>query len=256
MVGSVLLARLGRQAARVSLGQWLPLRRRLPDRRTIAITFDDGPSTTTPETLAVLAAHRATASFFLCGRRVEARPDLVEAIARAGHGVYPHAYSHAPIGPMAAEQVLDEMIRTEALLACVRSTPSPYLVRLPYGSGHDSLRIHRLLRLWRDDVEIVHWDHSFHDWLLADMCVTMAHLEARCATAVEEALARPEFGGSILLMHEDPIDCAAPLAARIAPVLLQALLTRARQEALVPVALDPGRTAHGVSRFVRPRVVF
>jgi peptidoglycan-N-acetylglucosamine deacetylase len=250
------LARLRRQAARVSLGHWLPLRRRLPDPETIAVTFDDGPSTTTLETLAVLKAHRAVASFFLCGRRAEERPDLVEAIARAGHGIYPHAYSHERVGDMRAEQVLDEMIRTEALLARVRPAPSPYLIRLPYGSGHDSVRIHRLLRSWRKDVEIAHWDYSFHDWTLGEGCMTIAQLEDRCVAAVEAALARPRVGGSILLLHEDPIDCTAPFNADVAPVLLDALLRRAADVGLVPVRLDPAPTARALSRFVRPRVVF
>jgi peptidoglycan-N-acetylglucosamine deacetylase len=256
VVRPVMLARLGRQAARISLGQWLPLRRRLPDRGSVAITFDDGPSTTTMETLAVLARHGAVASFFLCGRRAEQYPQLVEAIARRGHGVYPHAYSHAHVGDMVAEEALEEMIRTEALLARVRPTPSPYLLRLPYGSGHDSLRIHRLLRSWRNDVEIVHWDYSFRDWTLAEGCADLAELRSRSEAAVEQAVCRPGFGGSILLLHEDPIDCVEPFTPDIAPILLDALLRRCAQAGLVPVLLDPTATVHTISRFVRPRVVF
>lgn len=248
--------RLLRQAARVSRGEWLPLRRRLASRRTVAITIDDGPSVATPEILSILADHQAVASFFISGRRAELWPELVRAIVDGGHGVYSHAFSHSRLADMDGPAVIEEMARTEALLERVRTPLSPYLVRLPYGSGHDSLKVHRLLRAWRPDVEIVHWDYSFHDWTLADGCTTVAEVEARCEAAVDTAFATPSLGGAILLMHEDPIDCAAPLAAAIAPALLRALLPRAIQGGLSPVGLDQPPASQLISRFVRPRVVF
>jgi peptidoglycan/xylan/chitin deacetylase (PgdA/CDA1 family) len=56
-----------------------------------ALTFDDGPSPeTTPGLLEVLARHRAHATFFLIGERVQAHPQLVQAITGAGHEVANH----------------------------------------------------------------------------------------------------------------------------------------------------------------------
>src|SRR5690349_16359425 len=50
-----------------------------------ALTFDDGPgASTTPALLEVLATHRAKATFFLVGERVEKHPGLVADIVAAG----------------------------------------------------------------------------------------------------------------------------------------------------------------------------
>src|SRR4051794_32147791 len=58
------------------------------DAAVFGLTFDDGPSPdTTPALLDVLARHRGRATFFLIGERVRAHPDLVAAIAGAGHEV-------------------------------------------------------------------------------------------------------------------------------------------------------------------------
>jgi peptidoglycan/xylan/chitin deacetylase (PgdA/CDA1 family) len=56
-----------------------------------ALTFDDGPGPqSTPGLLEVLARHRAKATFFLVGERVRAHPELVAAIAEAGHEIGNH----------------------------------------------------------------------------------------------------------------------------------------------------------------------
>ena len=39
------------------------------ERPALALTFDDGPSESTPELLKILARHRIPATFFMCGRK-------------------------------------------------------------------------------------------------------------------------------------------------------------------------------------------
>jgi peptidoglycan/xylan/chitin deacetylase (PgdA/CDA1 family) len=61
------------------------------DEPVFALTFDDGPGAqTTPGLLEVLGRHRAGATFFLVGERVQALPELVAAIGAAGHEVANH----------------------------------------------------------------------------------------------------------------------------------------------------------------------
>lgn len=61
------------------------------DAPVFALTFDDGPGAeSTPGLLDVLAKHRAHATFFLVGERVQALPELVEAITAAGHEIANH----------------------------------------------------------------------------------------------------------------------------------------------------------------------
>ncbi|ULH14507.1 polysaccharide deacetylase family protein [Deinococcus sp. KNUC1210] len=60
----------------------------------VALTFDDGPSSSTSDLLALLARHGARATFFLTGERAEADPEAVQAIRRAGHQLESHGYTH------------------------------------------------------------------------------------------------------------------------------------------------------------------
>lgn len=62
--------------------------------RSIALTFDDGPSANLPRVLDILEARGIRATFFFVGQWVEARPDLVREAARRGHNIACHSWSH------------------------------------------------------------------------------------------------------------------------------------------------------------------
>src|SRR5215469_553206 len=63
-------------------------------RKTIALSFDDGPSESTPELLEILEKHRVPATFFMCGQNVERLPSIARQVAAAGHAVGNHSDSH------------------------------------------------------------------------------------------------------------------------------------------------------------------
>jgi peptidoglycan-N-acetylglucosamine deacetylase len=61
----------------------------------VAITIDDGPDpAVTPQVLSQLAAHRAHATFFCVGDRVERYADLARDIASRGHAIENHSQRH------------------------------------------------------------------------------------------------------------------------------------------------------------------
>src|SRR5438105_7278368 len=63
--------------------------------KQLALTFDDGPNDPhTLNLLEVLAKHNARATFFLIGRYVHQRPDIVREIAKQGHVIGNHTFSH------------------------------------------------------------------------------------------------------------------------------------------------------------------
>src|ERR1044071_5375586 len=78
-------------------GQWFGrtftgLRR--PSKQ-LALTYDDGPND--PHTLRlldVLARHEVRATFFLIGRYVQQRPDIVRDLVKAGHVIGNHTFTH------------------------------------------------------------------------------------------------------------------------------------------------------------------
>lgn len=195
-----------RVRGKISAGAWLPFIRRLLTRdRSVGFSFDDGPAPqTTPALIALLRAYGAGATFFLPGERASAYPDLAGALVAAGHDVFPHGWRHIRYAAVAPGVLIADLERAEALLCRFRPTPSPYLVRLPYGSGHTTPGVHRALRAWKPDVQIAHWDCLTEDWTFADGCTDAAQLHAVCDAAAERTLARPDAAGSILLLHENP----------------------------------------------------
>lgn len=240
-----------RQRIGFSAGDWLPVIHKSPlGKQSVALSFDDGPSPNTTEgVIDLLRAYGASATFFLCGKRAAQHPDLVRKIVDSGCSVYAHGYSHTRLDRLAPEEALGELTQTEAILARIRPTPSPYIVRLPYGSGHRSARMHRLLRQWRPDCQLAHWGYSPRDFALADGCTTRAELERNCDAAVA-AFSEPAIGGSVMLLHEDPFDVVAPLAPDIAVVLLERILVDAQKRGLTVTQIQPVRQSFA-SRYVR-----
>jgi len=64
-------------------------------RREVWLTIDDGPDPEdTPRILELLATHGAHATFFVIGEKAAHHPELVRAIAAAGHEVALHTQTH------------------------------------------------------------------------------------------------------------------------------------------------------------------
>jgi peptidoglycan-N-acetylglucosamine deacetylase len=156
------------------------------DRRRIALTFDDGPDPArTPALLDALAELEAPATFFLLGQRVEAQPDLAERIAREGHEIGNHTYSHRYLPLARSRSVAHELAATDA--AIERATGVvPTLARPPYG-GRSPRNVSAFHRLGK---RLVLWDVNSYDW-------RGGGAEDIARGVVERA--RP---GSIVLLHE------------------------------------------------------
>ena len=70
-------------------------RRFATDRREVWLTIDDGPDPVdTPRILELLAEHGARATFFVIGQTAARHPQLIRAIAAAGHEVAHHTQTH------------------------------------------------------------------------------------------------------------------------------------------------------------------
>lgn len=64
------------------------------DKKTIYLTFDDGPSENTDEVLKILDEKGVKATFFVIGRTDEAAIRRIKKAAAAGHTIGMHSYSH------------------------------------------------------------------------------------------------------------------------------------------------------------------
>jgi len=156
------------------------------DRRRVALTFDDGPDPRrTPALLDALAELGAPATFFVLGKHVDAHPALAARIAREGHELGNHTYSHRYLPLARSHDVALELAATDAAIA--RATGIvPTLARPPYGG-----RSPRNIRAFaRQGKRLVLWDLNSFDWKGAPA----SDVARRCLDR-----ARP---GSIILMHE------------------------------------------------------
>ncbi|MFI6516232.1 polysaccharide deacetylase family protein [Spirillospora sp. NPDC050679] len=153
--------------------------------KCVALTFDDGPMGPTAELLDVLAAHRARATFFLVGRNVAARPDLVRRELAAGHELGNHGYTHADLGRSPAAKVEAELTRTQQAIEQAAGV-TPGLMRPPYGSTDRTVaRIAKRMGLAQ-----VMWSVDPLDW------------SARDSATVERRVVKGARPGRILLMHD------------------------------------------------------
>ncbi len=154
------------------------------DRRRLALTFDDGPSESTPEILGILEQFGARGTFFQCGRNVDRLPSVARAVAAAGHEIGNHAWSHAPLYLRSSRFIEAEVSRAQDAIARAAGRP-PRLFRAPYGARWFGLaRVQRRLGLLG-----VMWTALASDWRLS-------------AAAVARKLARAASNGSIFCLHD------------------------------------------------------
>jgi peptidoglycan/xylan/chitin deacetylase (PgdA/CDA1 family) len=78
----------------------------------VVLTFDDGPwPRNTPAVLAALAAHCTKATFFPIGKHATYHPEILKAVAAAGHTVGSHTWSHLDLSSKkATDQIAKEEI--------------------------------------------------------------------------------------------------------------------------------------------------
>jgi peptidoglycan-N-acetylglucosamine deacetylase len=126
----------------------------------IALTFDDGPNDPyTFHLLDILAEHQIKATFFMIGRFVRQRPDIVRAVAAAGHLVGNHTMTHPWLVLESRRKVREELAGCNAALEDVVGTKVQYF-RPPHGARRpDVLRTGSELGLTP-----VMWNVIGYDW--------------------------------------------------------------------------------------------
>lgn len=115
------------------------------DKKVVALTIDDAPSTHTTEILRLLQLHNAAATFFLIGSQIPEYEHILVDLVRAGNELANHAMYDEPSRAL-SDDMLREQIRTvhariqEAYAAAGTQTePENWLFRP--GSGFFSSRM-------------------------------------------------------------------------------------------------------------------
>ena len=108
-------------------------------RPSIALTFDDGPSESTPELLEILAGCRAPATFLQCGANVRRLPEVARQVAAAGHEIGNHTDTHARLYLQSAAFIYRELAAAQETIERVTGA-RPCFFRAPYGARWFGLR--------------------------------------------------------------------------------------------------------------------
>ena len=126
----------------------------------LALTFDDGPNPAwTPRLLDILAEHNVRATFFMVGKFAKAERELARRVADAGHLIGNHTWSHPDLSRTRSANILDELTRTNDLLAQIMGKPVRYF-RPPFGARRPYvLKLARQLGLVP-----VTWNAMTTDW--------------------------------------------------------------------------------------------
>ena len=105
----------------------------LSDPPLVALTFDDGPrSSTTGPLLDGLELREVPATFFLVGNRIPGNEDLVRRIAAEGHQIGIHTYDHVELKGLSRQDFDLQVGKTRALITRLAGDGS-YWLRPPYG---------------------------------------------------------------------------------------------------------------------------
>ncbi len=153
-------------------------------RPSLALTFDDGPSESTPKILGVLDKHRVHATFFQCGANVERLPAVAREVAAASHEVGNHTHSHARLCFKSRRFIYLELATAQAIIEDTINKPVKFF-RPPYGLRWFSLaRVQRRLGLTS-----VLWTTVGYDWKAAE-------------AEIIERVAEGVTNGAIILLHD------------------------------------------------------
>src|SRR5262249_39890026 len=102
--------------------------------KTIALTFDDGPSWPwTGQILDVLARDSVPATFFVVGMNAERHPDLVHRIWAEGHELGNHTFTHPNLAAVSAQRARLELNATRRVLEAELGR-STVLFRAPFNA--------------------------------------------------------------------------------------------------------------------------
>ncbi len=212
----------GRSSAVFGPSQWRGPR----DRRAISLTFDDGPSESTPLILETLARYGVPATFFQCGANVERLPEVARAVSQAGHEIGNHTYSHPLLCFRSPAFMEHELGRTQHVIQ-ERTGATPAWFRAPFGVRWPGLAgAQRNAKL-----DGVMWTVIGYDWKLK-------------SGEVVTRVARKVCNGAILCLHDGRELRVRPDAGHTVEAVRR----------LVPLLLDRGYEFETVSRLLCPMI--
>lgn len=134
-----------------------------PQGKTVALTFDDGPSAYTPEIMSILKEHEVKATFFVIGSQAEQNPDVIKELKDHGMSVQSHTYAHMNLLHHSDEVIKADLEKTSGILRDITGEDTACM-RPPYGDT--DARTDAVANRVGLDVQL--WDIDTEDWKTPD----------------------------------------------------------------------------------------
>ena len=150
--------------------------------KVVALTFDDGPSRYTSMLLDGLKERDVKVSFFVLGSKAEKNYEILKRMSDEGHLIGNHTYSHKNLYRLSAEEIFNEIDKTNLIIESITGTSTKYL-RPSYGLYNQ--KIEELTNM-----KIILWNLDTLDWKIKNS----KQITRRVVSTVKD--------GSIILMHD------------------------------------------------------
>ncbi len=154
--------------------------------KQLALTYDDGPNDpTTGQLLDILAHANVKATFFLIGRYVKQRPDIVRLLVEGEHAIGNHSWDHPNLIFSSPAETHRQLADTQKAIedAC---GVTPTLFRPPFGGRRPgTFQTARSL-----DLTAIMWNVTCYDW------------SAKSSDSIESNARRQIHGGNVILLHD------------------------------------------------------
>ena len=206
----------------------------------LALTFDDSPDPTwTPKILDILKAKHVKGTFMAIGSEAAEHIGLMQRIVREGNEIGNHTWTHPDISEISPRQVDLEINLTERLFESKLGV-QPLYFRPPYDIDEEPDTDDEAAPAWRiqqkgfiiigSKIDTDDWDEHPRK--------TPQEIIQSVFTQLETMKTKPQFRGSIILMHDGGGNRSVTVAA-LGP-LIDAL--RAHGYTIVPVSALMGKT--------------
>ena len=127
-----------------------------PNKKVVAITFDDGPSYYTEDIVNILKDNQAVATFFVLGNKVNIYHDVIKKAYSLGNEIGNHTYNHKWLSRLSTDEIIYQINRTNEEIKKIIGAYPTYL-RPTYGSVNSRIRNNT-------DMDIALWTVDPKDW--------------------------------------------------------------------------------------------
>jgi peptidoglycan/xylan/chitin deacetylase (PgdA/CDA1 family) len=135
------------------------------NKKEIAITFDDGPSEETLNVLSILKKYNVRATFFVVGKMIKGRKEIIELAKKEGHEIGNHTFSHKKLLFKSKKFIEYDVNRCDDELGNLGIKTN--LIRFPeLKYGINALSVCRKLKKKIISIDFLSLNQNTYDWYI------------------------------------------------------------------------------------------